>query len=129
MQTTLIRISRSYVFSSTKTDLGGGSGGLGGSSLLGLRLGLGRDVSLLVGLVGAVNGDLDSDLTTLNLLAVHLIDSLLLQLLGSQRDETETTSLAGLTTGLELLDHEAGDGAESNLGGRRLVGGEKLLEL
>jgi hypothetical protein len=54
---------------------------------------------------------------------------LLLQLLRGQRDEAEATALAGLAASLELLDHEAGDGAKGDLGGQGLVGFEQLLEL
>ena len=109
---------------------GGVWGGSWSSSLLGAVLTLsGRSVGLLVGLVGAVDGDLDSNFSSLDLLAIHLVDSLLLQLLRRQCDETETTTLAGLTTCLELLDHEAGDGPQGNLGRGRLVGAEELLEL
>ncbi len=102
--------------------------GLSSSSLLvgGLALG---GVGLLIGLVRAVNSNLDSNLTALNLLAVHLADSLLLQRLSSQRDETKATALASLTTSLQLLDHEAGDGAQSNLGRGGLVGLEELDKL
>jgi hypothetical protein len=75
-------------------------------------------------LAGGVDSDLDGDLTALNLLAVHLVASLLLELLGAESDETEATALAGLVAGLELLDHEAGDGAEGDLGG----GGGVVLE-
>ena len=105
-----------------------------GSSCLGSLLGavlslLSRSVGLLIGLVGAINGDLDGDFTSLNLLAVHLSNGLLLQLLRGQGDESEATSLAGLTAGLELLDHEAGNGTQGDLGGRRLIGVEELLEL
>jgi len=86
-------------------------------------------VGFLVGLVWAVDGDLDSDLTTLDLLAVHLRDSLLLLLLGCESDEAEATTLAGLVASLELLDHEAGNWAKGDLGGSWLVGSEEFLEL
>lgn len=99
---------------------------VGGGLGLGLALGF---VGLLVGLVGAIDGDLDSDLAALNLLAVHLSNSLLLELLRGKGNEAEATALAGLTPGLKLLNHEAGDGAKSNLRGGRLVGSEKFLEL
>jgi hypothetical protein len=84
---------------------------------------------LLIGLVRAVNGNLDGNLTALNLLSVHLSNSLLLELLGSQSDETETTTLAGLTTSLKLLDHESGNRSKSDLGGRGLISLEKLNKL
>lgn len=83
----------------------------------------------VVFLAGAVNGDLDSNLTALNLLSVHLLHSLFLLLLRTEGDETEATALASLVAGLELLDHEAGDGAKSNLGGNGLVGGKDFLQL
>jgi len=109
-----------------------GSSGLrgGGGSLLGavVVLALGG-VGLLVSLVRAVDGNLDSDLATLNLLPVHLRDSLLLLLLVGKSNEAEATTLAGLSASLELLDHEARDRAESNLGRRWLVGSEELLKL
>lgn len=104
--------------------VGRGSRGLGLG--LGLTLGL---VGLLVSLVGAVDGDLDSDLAALDFLAVHLRDGLLLELLGGKGNEAEAAALAGLTPGLKLLNHEARDGAKSNLRGRRLVSSEKLLKL
>jgi hypothetical protein len=113
---------------------GGGSSRVGrlGSILL-LSAGSGAlalgGIGLLVGLVGAVDGHLDGDLTSLNLLSVHLVDSLLLQLLGSQGNESETSALAGLTAGLKLLNHESGDGSESNLGRRGLVDLEELQKL
>jgi hypothetical protein len=106
---------------------GGDSGGCGGGSSSGGASGgltLSGGLHVVVLLSGRVNGDLDSDLTTLNLLAVHLRASLLLELLGAEGDETETTALAGLTTSLELLDHEAGDGTKSDLG----LGGRVVLE-
>ena len=78
---------------------------------------------------GAVDGDLDSDLATLNLLAVHLLDGLLLLLLRAESDETETTALTALVASLELLDHETRNGTQGDLGGDRLVGVEELLEL
>ena len=77
----------------------------------------------------AVNGNLDCDLTTLDLLAVHLVHCLLLLLLGSQGDEAEATSLTCFAASLELLDHEARDGTEGNLGRGRLVGSEEFFEL
>jgi hypothetical protein len=101
---------------------GGGRGSSSGGSGGGLTLSGGLHVVVL--LSGRVNGDLDGDLTTLNLLSVHLRASLLLELLGAEGDETETTALAGLTTSLELLDHEAGDGTKSDLG----LGGRVVLE-
>jgi len=76
-----------------------------------------------------VDRDLNSDLTSLNLLAIHLFTCLLLKLLGAKRDEAKTTALARLVTSLELLDHEAGDGTESNFGGGGRVVLEDLEEL
>lgn len=86
-------------------------------------------LDVIIRLVRTIDGNLDSDLATLDLLAVHLGDSLLLKLLRGQRDEAKTAALAGLTARLELLDHEAGDGAQGDLGRQGLVGGEQLLEL
>lgn len=87
------------------------------------------DILLSIFLAGAINSDLDSNLTSFNLLAVHLGDSLLLELLRGESDEAEATALASLTTSLKLLDHEAGNGAKSDLGRDRVVDGEQLLEL
>lgn len=104
----------------------------------GVLLGLDRSSSLLVLvgsivhvvlLSGAVNGDLDGDGATINFLAVHLADSLGLELLSSQADETEATGLAALVTGLELLDHETRDGAQSDLGRDGVVISKDLLQL
>jgi len=108
--------------------LGGGSLGLLG--LLGAVGGLGLGaLEVIIRLVRAVDGNLDSDLTALDLLAVHLSHGLLLQLLRGQGNETEAAALASLAASLELLDHEAGDGAEGDLGRQRLVRVEQLLEL
>lgn len=76
-----------------------------------------------------INSNLDSDLTTVNFLAVHLAHSLLLQFLRSKRNKTKATTFTRLTTSLELLDHVAGDRSKSDLGGSRAVGREELLEL
>lgn len=76
---------------------------------------------IVVLLAGAVDGNLDSDLTALNLLAVHLAASLLLEFFGSESNEAEATTLARLVAGLKLLDHEARDGAEGNLRAARRV--------
>lgn len=103
----------------------GGSGGC----LLAVGLVLLRSVGLLISLVWAVDGDLHGNLASLDFLAVHLRNGLLLELLRGKGDEAEATALAGLATSLELLDHEAGDGAERNLGRRGLVVVEKFLEL
>lgn len=109
-----------------RQHLSGGSGG----SCLGAILGLSRgSIDIVVGLVRAVDGNLDCDLTSLDLLAVHLSNGLLLQLLGRQSDKAEATTLASLAAGLQLLDHKAGDRTQSNLGRRWLVGVEQLLEL
>jgi hypothetical protein len=102
--------------SSDSGSLGGLLSGLGGSSLVVL-------------LAGRVDRDLNGDLTAFDLLAVHLVASLLLELLGAEGDETETTALAGLTASLQLLDHEAGDGAEGDLGLSGRVVLEDLKEL
>jgi hypothetical protein len=105
--------------------LGGLLGGIGGGSVGGSSgLALGGVHVVVVLLAGRVDRDLNGNLAALNLLAVHLGASLLLELLRAKGDESETTALAGLTTSLELLDHEAGDGAEGDLG----LGGGVLLE-
>ena len=107
----------------------GGGDVLLGRSLSGRLLGLLAVELGVVLLTGAVDGHLDGDLTALDLLAVHLLNGLVLELLGAQSDKTEATALAALVTGLQLLDHEAGDGAQGNLGGDGLVVDEDLLEL
>lgn len=98
---------------------GSGSAGrsLGGGRLaVGLGLALDRSVGVFVLLAGAVDGDLNGNLATLNLLAVHVGASLLLKLFGFESDETKATALAGLVASLELANHETRDGAESDLG-------------
>lgn len=112
------------------SSLGGGGGRIIGldHTILGERSsagGLGVDVFL----AGAVDSDLDSNLAAFDHLAVHLTDSLLLQLLRSERDKSEATTFASLTPGKELLDHVAGDRTESDLGGGRIVCGEQFLKL
>jgi len=124
------RLSGSRYLSSGR---GGGCRGLDG--LLGCLVGGGslgdRSLTLsgstfrgVVLLAGGVDRDLNGDLTALDLLAVHLGASLLLELFGTKGDETEATALAGLTASLELLDHETGDWAEGDLG----LGGGVVLE-
>jgi hypothetical protein len=113
----------SNLSSSRDRGLSGLLGGIGGRGLSGGSVALGA-VNVVVLLAGRVDRDLNGDLTALDLLSVHLLARLLLELLGAECDETETTALAGLTTGLELLDHEAGDGAEGDLG----LGGGVVLE-
>lgn len=88
-----------------------------------------RSAWVLVLLAWAVDGNLDGDLTTLNLLAVHLFASLLLQFLGGEGDESEATALARLVAGLELANHEARDWAKGDLGGGWVVLGEDLKKL
>jgi hypothetical protein len=104
-------------------------GSLGSRSVLLLGIGSITLILLLVGLIGAVDSNLDGNLTTLNLLSVHLSNSLLLELLGSKSDKSEATTLAGLTTSLKLLDHESRDGTKSDLGRRGLISLEKLNKL
>jgi hypothetical protein len=113
----------SNLSSSRDRGLGGLLGGLSGGSLGGGSLAFGG-VNGVVLLAGRVDRDLNGDLTALDLLSVHLLASLLLELLGAECDETEAAALAGLTASLELLDHEAGDGAEGDLG----LGGGVVLE-
>lgn len=112
------------------SSLGGNSGG--GRVLLGRGVGLlvlvGGSIDIVL-LSGAVNGDLDRNGATVNVLAVHLADGLGLELLGSQVDESEATGLAALVASLQLLDHETGDGTEGNLGRNGRVVGEDFLEL
>jgi hypothetical protein len=102
--------------------LGGLLGGIGGGCVGGGGLALALHVVVL--LAGRVNRDLNGDLTALDLLSVHLVASLLLEFLRAEGNETETTALARLTASLELLDHEAGNRAEGNLG----LGGGVVLE-
>lgn len=108
----------------------GGSGR--GSVLLSRRVVLlilvgGRvDVVLLA---GAVDGDLDGNGATVDLLAVHLVDGLGLELLRGQGDKAEATRLAALVASLELLDHESGDGTQSHLGRDGRVVDKDFLEL
>ena len=87
------------------------------------------DVLGTVFLAWAIDGDLDCDFSALDLLAVHLGDGLLLQLLRLKGDETEASALSWLISGLELLDHESWDWSEGNLGRDRLVLVEEFLEL
>jgi hypothetical protein len=107
--------SHSGGFSGLLGSLGGGSIGVGALALT---------VDVVILLARRVDRDLNGDLTTLDLLAVHLLTSLLLELLGAECDETETTALAGLTASLQLLDHEAGNRAKGDLG----LGGRVVLE-
>jgi hypothetical protein len=127
-------------FSSSRYLSGGGGGGGLSRGLNGLLRGLVGGSSLgegsvttlgggIVLLAGGVDRDLNGDLTALDLLAVHLGASLLLELLRAKGDETEATALAGLTASLELLDHEARNGAEGDLGLSGRVVLEDLEEL
>lgn len=107
---------------------------LSSSGVVLLTVSSGSTVSLvsvrsIVLLAGAVDGDLDGDFTAFNFLAVHLLNGLVLLLLGAESDETESTALAGFVTGLELLDHEARNRTQGDLGRDGLVGGKDLLEL
>jgi hypothetical protein len=77
----------------------------------------------------AIDGDLDSNLTAVDLLSIHLTDCFLLQLLGSERNESEATPLAGLVAGLKFLYHVTSDGTKGNLGRGGVVSGEEFLEL
>lgn len=86
-------------------------------------------VRVVVFLSWAINRDLNGDLSSLNLLAIHVAACLLLQLFTSERDETEAATLAWLVAGLELADHKLGDGAEGNLGRGGRVVGEDLKQL
>lgn len=113
--------SRGLGSSRRGSALGGGGGGGGLLALMGSYV--------VVLLSGGVDGDLDGDLTALDLFAVHLSASLLLKLFRSEGNESEATALASLTTSLELLDHESGDGAKGDLGGGGLVVLEDLEEL
>ena len=115
------------------------SGGGGRSSLLSglLSATVGSSSSLLLGglgeglvsLVGAVDSHLDGNLSPINILAVHLLHGLLLQLLRSKGHEAKAAALALLAAGLKLLDHESGNGSQGDLSRERLVGSEELLQL
>jgi len=96
------------------------------SNFLGDAVGaVGNRVSLgSILLAWAVDGHLDSDLATFNLLAIHLADRLLLHGLVGKGDETEAAALARFISSLELLDHETGNGAQGDLGGSWLVFGK-----
>ena len=116
------------------SSLCGGSvdvGGALGGGWLSISLGgtLDWSVRVLVLLAWAIDRDLNGDLATLDLLAVHVVASLLLQLLTSERDETEAATLAWLVACLEFADHELGDRSKGNLGGGWGVVGEDLEEL
>lgn len=76
-----------------------------------------------------LDGNLDSDFPAVDLLSVHLLNSLLLHFLGGQGNKAEATSLAGLATSLKLANHVAGDRAEGNFGRFGLVGSKEFLEL
>jgi hypothetical protein len=104
--------------SSLSGTIGGLSGSLSSCS-----------VSVLIGLVWAVDGDFDGDLTALDLLSVHFIHSLLLLFLGGKSNEAEATTLAGLIASLKLLDHETRDWSKGDLGRGWLIGSEEFLEL
>jgi len=80
-------------------------------------------------LAWAVDGNFHSNFTTLDLLAVHLLNSFLLQVLGAKSNKAETTTLARFIASLKLLDHEARNWAKSDLGGARFVGSEEFLKL
>ena len=112
----------------------GDSSGVGralGGRRLGIGLGLTLDwgIWVLILLAWTVNRDLNGDLATLDLLAVHVVACLLLQLFTSECNEAEATALAWLVAGLELANHELGDWAESNLCGSWRVVGEDLEQL
>jgi hypothetical protein len=100
------------------------------SNLLGGTVGAVLETALGVVLLSwAVDSNFDSDLTTFNLLSVHFRHSLLLHFFTGEGDEAEATALARLVASLKLLDHEARDGAQGNLGRAGFVGGEEFLEL
>ncbi len=88
-----------------------------------------RRTRILVLLPRAINSNLDRNLPALNLLPIHLLASLLLQLLTSERDEAEPAAFARLVARLQLADHELGDRAESDFRLRGAVVGKELEEL
>lgn len=92
-------------------------------------LALERSVWILVLLSWAINRDLNGDLASLDLFAVHVVARLLLELSASERHEAEPTSLAWLVAGLQLADHEFWNRAQGDLGGGWLVVGEDLEQL
>ena len=83
----------------------------------------------IVFLPRAVDGDLDCNLTTLDVLAIHLLDGLVLHFLVLQSNEAKATAFAGFVASLELLDHESWDRTEGDLGRRWLIGSEEFFEL
>ena len=115
------RLSRSSV------DRGGTFGN--GWLAVDIRCAFKQGARVFVLLAGAINRDLDGDLTTLNLFAVHLGARLLLQLFTREGAEAAATTLARLIASLELANHEFGDRAKSDFGSGRRVIGEDLEEL
>ena len=112
--------------SDTARALGSGWGDLAVLLVFG---GIRSSLESLVLLARAVDGDLDSELAALDLLAVHFGDGLLLRLFSWEGDEGEATSLTRLATRLKLADHEARDRPESELCAGGLIGSEELEEL
>lgn len=108
-------------------SLRSGSGGLldwvgGRRAVLLASFGISLSVECVLLLTGAVNGNLDGEFASINLLSIHFRNGLLLKLLGRHSNKSKATSLAGLVASLELFDHEAWDGTESEFsGGRRVV--------
>jgi len=84
---------------------------------------------LVILLVWRVNRNLDDDVAVGNFNTGHLLDSLLLELLGSKCDKGKSTTLARLVACLELADHEARNRAESDLGRHRSILLEDLHKL
>ena len=81
--------------------------------------GIGLSLKRLILFAWAVDGDFDRKLAALDFLPVHFRDGLLLVFLCAESDEGESTTLARLSTGLELADHETRNGAEGQFGGCR----------
>jgi hypothetical protein len=106
--------------------LSGNFGGLLGRSLSHLLFTFAWDDIFLA---RAVDGDFNGDFTSFDLLSVHLLDGLLLEIFGAESNKSKSTALARFVTGLELLNHEARNGTKSDLGGLGLVVLEQFLKL
>lgn len=84
---------------------------------------------IYVFLARAIDGDLDSNLPAIDVFAVHIGDSLLLEFFRAKRNEAKSTTFARLVASLEFLNHEAGNWTKSDLRGGWLIGREELFEL
>lgn len=94
-----------------------------------VRTTLDWSVRVLILFAWAINRDLNGDLATLDLFAVHVSAGLLLHLFTSEGNEAEAATLAWFVAGLKLADHELLDWAERDLGGGRGVVSEDFEKL